>query len=110
MIIAAQILEVLEAVSDQLERRSFGEVTLNNTKVAWETLIRQLRVVMLLSSRAGGVLSVERLGNGEISIYSLLAADTLCFAMQADQVSDFPPPSLPSLSSDDSPHRLLSMS
>jgi hypothetical protein len=87
MIIAAQILEVLEAVSDQLERRSFGEVTLHDTKVAWETLIRQLRVVMLLSSRAGGMLSVERLGNGEISIYSLLAADTLCFAMQADQVS-----------------------
>lgn len=88
MIIAAQILEVLEAVSDQLERRSFGEVTLNDTKVAWETLIRQLRVAMLLSSRAGGMLSVERLGNGEISIYSLLAADTLCFAMQADQVSN----------------------
>jgi hypothetical protein len=92
MIIAAQILEVLEAVSDQLERRSFGEVTLSETKIAWETLIRQLRVVMLLSSRAGGMLSVERLGHGEISIYSLLAADTLCFAMQADQVTL--PPSL----------------
>lgn len=87
MIIAAQILEVLEAVSDQLERRTFGEVNLNGTKLAWETLIRQLRVVMLLSSRAGGMLSVERLGSGTISIYSLLAADTLCFAMQADQVS-----------------------
>ncbi len=87
MIIAAQILEVLEAVGDQLERRTFGEINLNHTKLAWETLIRQLRVVMLLSSRAGGMLSVERLGNGEISIYSLLAADTLCFAMQADQVN-----------------------
>jgi hypothetical protein len=65
---------------------------LSETKIAWETLIRQLRVVMLLSSRAGGMLSVERLGHGEISIYSLLAADTLCFAMQADQVTL--PPSL----------------
>jgi hypothetical protein len=98
MILAAQILEVLEAVSDQLERKSFGEVTLKETRVAWETLIRQLRVVMLLSSRAGGMLSVERLGNGEISIYSLLAADTLCFAMQADQVRhpiSFPIPDSP---------------
>mmetsp|Transcript_7663 Transcript_7663/g.11361 ORF Transcript_7663/g.11361 Transcript_7663/m.11361 type:complete len:1220 (-) Transcript_7663:1557-5216(-) len=88
MIIAAQILEVLEGVGAQIERRTFGEVNLDSTKLAWETLIRQLRVTLLLSSRAGGKLSVDSLGSGDISIYSLLAADTLCFAMQADQAAE----------------------
>lgn len=85
MIATAQILEVVDAVSDQLERRSFGEISLNMTKTSWSTVIRQLRVALLLSSRAGGVISINRLGSGEVSIYSLLAEDTLCFAMQADQ-------------------------
>lgn len=94
MILAAQILEVLEAVGDQIERRTRGSVNLDMTKVAWATLMRQLRVVILLSSRAGGMLSVKRLGLGEISIYSILAADTLCFAMQVDQVRVIGPSSI----------------
>jgi hypothetical protein len=87
MIASAQILEVLEAVSDQLERRTFGEITFTMTINAWMTIVRELRVTLLLSSRAGGSLSINRLGDGDISVYSLLAEDTLCFALQADQVS-----------------------
>lgn len=86
MIVSAQVVEVLEAVSDQLERRTLGDITLNMTIKAWLTIIRELRVTLLLSSRAGGTLSINRLGRGDISIYSLLAEDTLCFALQAEQV------------------------
>lgn len=85
MIVTAQVIEVLEAINDQLERRTYGATTLSQCKVAWCTLFRQLRVTLLLCSRVGGGLSIDKLGSGDISIYNLLAADTLCFALEPDQ-------------------------
>lgn len=89
MVATAQIIEVLESVSEQFERRSLGEISLKMTVLAWMALIRQLRVTLLLSSRADGMLSINRLAQGDVSVYSLLAEDTLCFALQAEQVQNY---------------------
>ena len=83
--LVALVLEVLESISEQLERRTFGEMTLRGTIHAWHIVAKQLRVCLLISSRTGGRVSVELLGAGEVALYTLLATDTLCFAMQPTQ-------------------------
>jgi hypothetical protein len=121
----SMILDVLEPVSDQTERRSQGKSNLKLCKDMWEVLLHQIRVVILLSSRSqcasniilsnrlnssagqssgtaitiphnaaavrgsndgASMLTVQKLQMGEISIFSLLAADTLCFTVLPDQV------------------------
>ena len=88
MAFAAVVLETLGTVHEQVERRTYGASNLLRTMAAWETLVRQVRVALLLSSRVGlepAEFSVARLSSGAISMHRLLAADTLCFAVRADQ-------------------------
>ena len=85
MMLVALVLEVLLGISDQLEKRSYGEMTLQGTIRAWQVVAKQLRVSLLLASRAGGRVCIDDLGDGIISLYSLLASDTLCFAIQPEQ-------------------------
>jgi hypothetical protein len=121
----SMVLDVLEPVSDQTERRSQGKSNLKLCRDMWEVLLHQIRVVILLSSRSqcasnivlsnrlnssagqssgaaitiphnaaavrgsndgASMLTVQKLQMGEISIFSLLAADTLCFTVLPDQV------------------------
>jgi hypothetical protein len=87
---AAIVLETVQTVHEQVERRTYGASGLSLTIAAWENLVRQVRVALLLSSRVGlerdaTEMTVERLGSGRVSLHRLLAADTLCFAVRADQ-------------------------
>lgn len=85
---AAIVVETLLTVHEQVERRTYGACNLVMTMKAWENLIRQLRVCLLLSSRIGlteNEITVEKLSNGRVSLHKLLAADTLSFALKADQ-------------------------
>lgn len=102
------VLEVLLAVEEQVQRRTYGASDLTLTITAWTMLVRQLRLLLLLSSRMGmeetlesalpltpsslnphqqqvqaGQLTVERLSLGEVSLHRLLAADTLSFTVVA---------------------------
>jgi hypothetical protein len=83
--LVAQVSEVLDTINEQLERRTFGEMTLKGTSRAWYVVAKQLRVTLLICSRTAGNVSVEALGSGNVSLYTLLATDTLCFAMQPEQ-------------------------
>lgn len=92
MAFAAVVLETLAAVHEQVERRTYGAFGLSQSMVVWENLVRQTRVAILLASRASSdaspgqpAFTVERLGSGAVSLHRLLAADTLCFAVRADQ-------------------------
>ena len=89
---------------DHIEKKSYGKHHLKTTMITWNTLIRQLRVALLLRSRSTSIsigiygnthpphphttskidyipLTVAHLDSHEISTYGILAADTLCFAM-----------------------------
>ena len=50
---SAIVLETLAVVNDQVERRTYGAQSLRGCITAWESLIRQTRVVLLLASRTG---------------------------------------------------------
>ncbi len=86
---ASVVLETLLTVHEQVERRTYGASNLTLTILAWENLVRQVRVALLLSSRLGLTedvdITVDRLSCGAVSLHRLLAADTLCFASRADQ-------------------------
>lgn len=101
MSFSSMVLDVFEPVSDQTERRSRGTDSLTLSKDVWERFSRQLRICLLLSmtsingpsnQTAGGVssvngMTVSKLNSGEISIFKLLAEDTLCFAELPEHVS-----------------------
>jgi hypothetical protein len=84
MAVVVVVLDTLKAVNDQVERRSFGATSLSRTVAAWETKLKQLRVVLLLASRDITSLTVDRIDTGKVSIYGLLAVDTLCFTTHAE--------------------------
>eukprot|EP01038_Epipyxis_sp_PR26KG_P010056 gene10056-13516_t len=88
MAFVAIVIDTLQAVNDQVERRTYGDSNLKNTISEWESLHKKLRVVLLLSSRIGFNnfnLSVDSLSNNtECSLYRLLALDTLEFAIKAE--------------------------
>lgn len=89
--IASIILETLNVVNDQIERRSYGESHLKDTIRSWEILIRKIRVVLLLCSRASYRVfefNVDNFDKGLISIHKVLAEDTLCFTTKADQSAE----------------------
>lgn len=100
---------------DQVERRTYGSQSLKAIIVAWENLVRQTRVTLLLRSRVSGAASpsptdallpavvtssagstmmhsagaieftVRNLSLGQVSLHRLLASDTLGFAVRAEQ-------------------------
>jgi hypothetical protein len=85
---AATVLETLQAVHEQVQRRTMDEINLNKSIECWENLIRQIRVSLLLQSRTSFdefIFTVEKLSNGDISMHRLLAIDTLCFVSNAKQ-------------------------
>lgn len=105
MTFSSMILDVFEPVSDQTERRSRGADSLTLSKHVWENFSRQLRVCLLLSlssttahyseisravtsknAKTTNALTVAKLGNSDISIYRILAEDTLCFAELPEHV------------------------
>ncbi len=110
MTLCSIILDVIEPVSDQTERRSKGRSSLVLSKGIWEKLLKQIRVCLLLSSIAannptianhnkngntvaappssllGMFVTVAKLNSGDTSIFKLLAEDTLSFAEIPDQV------------------------
>jgi hypothetical protein len=106
----AFVVETLNIVNDQVERRTYGAHSLKATILAWESLIRQARLVMLLRSRSGGKdvapgstvgsasagddlvdarhrreFAVRNVSTGSVSLHRLLATDTLGFAVRAEQ-------------------------
>jgi hypothetical protein len=109
MTFAAFILETLNIVNDQVERRTYGKHTLRITIQAWEGLLRQTRLLLLLRSRAGSTavstphstavsdatdpvqarkateFTAYNLSSGQISLHRMLAQDTLGFAVRAEQ-------------------------
>lgn len=111
--ICAVSMEIMTAVSEQLERRTYGVDNLWHTVLSWDVLFKQTRVAALLASRVDGNslmalssvsvppagpdarpsvprlgVSVRALNRGDVSIYRLLAQDTLCFTTQADQAAE----------------------
>jgi hypothetical protein len=109
MTFAAFVLETLNIVNDQVERRTYGKHTLRITIQAWEGLLRQTRLLLLLRSRAGSAavstphsahssettdpvrarrvteFTAYNLSSGQISLHRMLAQDTLGFAVRAEQ-------------------------
>lgn len=102
--LTALVIEVIRQVNDQVERRTYGLDHLHWTIKVWETLFQQQRIALLLSHRCfrenSGFISptlslgasssrqgctVRELHSGDISIFKLLATDTLSFTMVADQ-------------------------
>ena len=90
--LCAAVCETLDAVGVQVEKRSSRRSSLQSTHPHWRKLFRRLRVTVLLQSRSAGRLTVRLLEHGAdptgqpggVSIYRLLADDTLSFAMKAD--------------------------
>lgn len=108
MTFAAFVLETLTIVNDQVERRTYGKHSVRGTIQAWEGILRQTRLVLLLRSRAGDAsvrskptsdgiftdpvrvrrsteFTIANLSRGRISLHRLLAQDTLGFAVRAEQ-------------------------
>jgi hypothetical protein len=106
----AFVVETLNIVNDQVERRTYGAHSLKGTILAWESLVRQARLVLLLRSRSGGKdvapgstvsgtsagddlvqsrhkreFAVRNVSTGTVSLHRLLATDTLGFAVRAEQ-------------------------
>lgn len=108
MAFSSMVLDVFDPVCDQTERRSKGSDGLVLSKGVWERFLKQIRICLLLSfsssnsnqqssqsfSSSSGArskshamdITVSKLASGEISIFRLLAEDTLCFAELPDQV------------------------
>ena len=100
---AAFVLETLHIVNDQVERRTYGVHSLKGTIASWENLARQTRLVLLLRSRTGAsdsaggtvhdgsaiqrnsLFTVQSMSSSHVSLHRLLAADTLGFAIRAEQ-------------------------
>ena len=91
-------------VQEHVEKKSYGNVNLESSIRSWHVLFLQLRVVLFLRCRSEAIvkgvfatgvsryehllaLSVRQVDSGEVSVFGMLAADTLCFAMQQDQAA-----------------------
>jgi hypothetical protein len=71
----------------QIERRTYGDSNLHQSIFEWELLIKKIRVTLLLSSRVGtekNIFTVNSIETGAVSIYRILACDTLSFVTKAD--------------------------
>lgn len=88
MSVTALILEVLVAVSDQVERRSYGKYSLVVTIQQWQMLFNKLRVVTFLTFRSTHLISVDSIDNCTTSIFQTLAEDTLQFSTYADRANE----------------------
>ena len=103
--VVAVVCEALASVSEQISRRSYGAFSLQTTLTVWDNLRRQLRVILLITSRQDllcdvrCVASVYDLDIGHhtvidlnkaryASIYRILAMDTLSFTIRADHAVD----------------------
>jgi hypothetical protein len=93
--LSAALLETLYTVNDQVERRTYGADNLKHTIAAWENLAHQVRVLLFIknrifdhSSHEARMSTVQTLSNGELSIYRILAADTLVFALRSEQARE----------------------
>lgn len=78
-----------------MERRTYGASNLKATILEWDTLVRQIRVCLFLSSRVNGEVAepftVHNIEEGVVSLHRLLALDTLCFAPAADAALEVTP-------------------
>lgn len=87
--LSALILETLQGVNDQIERRTYGADNVHSSIAAFENLVRQVRVLLLLQGRAlaSGLscppFTVYNLETGVLSVYRLLAQDSLEFGLRA---------------------------
>ncbi len=88
MSLTALVLEVLVAVSDQVERRSYGKYTLSTTIQQWQDLYNKLRVVSFLSFRSTHSISIDSIDDCTSSIFHILAEDTLQFSTFADRANE----------------------
>ncbi len=93
MAFSSVLLDTLNAVNDQIERRTYGQDHLKLTIHCWENIIRQTRLLLLLKSRVysnkiPAVYTIEALVRGELSIYHVLAYDSLEFATRVDQAKE----------------------
>lgn len=90
------VLETLQGVHDQIERRSYGKDNLSTTIANWEQVIKQSRVILFLKSRflkESSTFSsfplpnytIDNFSQGNMSIFYMLAFDTLEFVTKADQ-------------------------
>jgi hypothetical protein len=87
---AAVIVDTLHTVNDQIERRTYGHDHMKKTISCWENLIRQLRIVLILKSRmywdkVPSFYTVHALTIGDLSLYHMLAYDTLEFTLTVEQ-------------------------
>lgn len=98
------LLETLYTVNDQVERRTFGADNLKSTITAWENLVRQLRLLLFVKSRAyhespsrpisGSSFqqtvtsTLRNLSEGVLSLHRILATDSLIFALHSDQARE----------------------
>jgi hypothetical protein len=90
MSFASVIVDTLHTVSDQIERRTYGKDSMKKTIASWETLIRQIRVILLLKSRMysekiPSFYTIHALTTGDLSLYHILAYDTLEFTLRVEQ-------------------------
>lgn len=93
--LAAILLETFYSVNDQVERRTYGSDNLKKTIYSWENLIRQVRVLLFIKNRIYDhrnydvlASSVANLSDGKLSIFRILAMDTLVFAFRAEQAKE----------------------
>ena len=103
MALVAMVNETLLAVSDQIERRSYGTSNLKTTMWVWENLFRQLRVTMVLNNHmdtvgeatlAASINDYSHFARSDDpcrgqasrspSVYRVLALDSLSFADRAE--------------------------
>lgn len=93
--LSAVLLETLYTVNDQIERRTFGSENLKYTIASWENLIRQVRVLLFIKNRIYDhrttemlACTVNNLSDGKLSLFRILAMDTLVFALRAEQARE----------------------
>lgn len=85
--------EAIVKASGQTERLSYGKVASRKLVEDWETLLRRLRVCLLVSLRLFGIrlpapLSVEHVDEGDIfSVYEWLAYDELLMSHSQEEIA-----------------------
>lgn len=92
---SAVLLETLYIVNDQVERRTYGSDNLKTTIQSWENLVRHVRVLLFIQNRIYDhknydiqSSTVGNLSAGKLSIFRILAKDTLVFAPRAEQARE----------------------
>lgn len=103
--LVAIVCETLTAASDQVISRSYGNHSLQLTVEVWENLYRQIRVSLILTGflnflgdtivtasvhdmDSSPQVATDRLQASSISIYRVLALDTLSITKRADHAVD----------------------